>query len=309
MFFKKKLFSILTIIECVFAAAVLLILIISIAYNARKAKEDAASSAAAETEARTEKAAETRENEGATDEGSGSIFDPVNPSENATSSQTDTQTDTKTDTPDDKETDPPTEAPTKAPTEAPTLPNVTRMLTDVVFVGDSRTAGLGSNGSVSYGILSDDCICAVWGGQLTDATAKQITLIAANKKRDAAIFWYGVNDVQVNPDRDNAAAFIENYEAVIHLYTTMAPGSDVYIMSVLTTGKEEHDYYADQDKNIAKYNEALREYCIEKGYYYIDLTALPLTEDDFCEDHIHFTRNWYQKVFLPYVLPLLGIPI
>ena len=176
-----------------------------------------------------------------------------------------------------------------------------------VFVGDSRTLTLASGGTYEFRLVPDDSVCATWGGQLIDASAMENTMNAAAKQRAKAVFWYGINDVQLNPERDNEAVFIANYDKLISAYTAAAPGSAVYIVSILNTTVNEKDHYEGQEENVAKYNSALKAYCSERGYTYLDISWL-FTDDCFeAGDNIHFSKNWYEWNFIPVITEAIGI--
>lgn len=172
----------------------------------------------------------------------------------------------------------------------------------VVFVGDSRTLSLSSGGQLEYRLVPDDAVCATWGGQLNEQSAHDNAKNAALKGRRKVIFWYGINDVQLNPDRDNPICFIANYDRVIATYLSVNPDSEIFFLSVLDTSVNEKDYYEGQSENIVRYNQALSDYCTEHGYHFIDITAL-FGEDIFAEgDNIHFSKSWYEEKFLPTVI-------
>ena len=301
--FRNKTYQIIAVIEIVAVAAAILALILVLADRGKEHPPETKSQIETDAPAKQSSKEATDSSSGETEQGQ----DPQE-SESLNPQESGSQASEPSENP--SESLPPETKPSEAKSSE-TAPSETakkaRAYQDIVFIGDSRTIGLGNGGSVSYGLIPDDCISAVWGGQLTDATAKMAALTAANKHRDAAVFWYGVNDVQVNPDRDNANLFIANYDAVIRCFETINADAEIYILSVITTGKEERDYYADQDKNVAAYNAALKDYCARNGFTYIDISGLPIDKNTFVEDHIHFTENWYRLYFIPTVFPALGL--
>jgi hypothetical protein len=211
---------------------------------------------------------------------------------------------------------PPTEAPTAPPTDPPTEPTEQTQETTVspsvdyskiVFVGDSRTKTMASGGRYEFRLVPDDCVSATWGGTLYDGNAQHDVTEAVFKKRPIMVFWYGINDVQMHPERDNADIFIENYDKLLSL-TAENPDCTVYVLSVLTTTIYERDYYEGQNDNIRRYNEALSAYCASHGYVYVDITNL-LTGDEcfYPGDNIHFSEAWYRERFLPTVLRRVGL--
>lgn len=183
---------------------------------------------------------------------------------------------------------------------------------DIAFIGDSRTVYMGTKREDGFGLVPDTSIFGTYGGVLPDARKSENALSekekatlsdvreAALQGKKKAVFWYGINDVQVNPERDNVTVFLNNYKRILDLYQSICPTSKIYIVSILTTSSKEKDYYAKQEENIGAYNNALRILCNERGYIYMDITSLYGGEDSFkAGDHIHFSKLWYENVFLP----------
>lgn len=179
---------------------------------------------------------------------------------------------------------------------------------NVVFIGDSRTLSLSNGGPLAYELVPSDAVNATWGGTLTQNEAFSDALAAAQKGRQKAVFWFGINDVQLNPDRDNAETFIANYDQVIRTYTSTNPNSVIYILSVLNTSVNEKDYYEGQDRNVQEYNIAIMKYCGDNGFNYLNVEPLLTGEECFVpEDHIHFTKAWYENSFVPMIANALEL--
>lgn len=212
-------------------------------------------------------------------------------------------------------TDPPVTQPPA--TQSPVVPSETSFTpaanlssvdySRIVFVGDSRTKTMGTGGTYEFRLVPDDSISATWGGTLYDGRALEDVTEAVFKKKPIMVFWYGINDVQMHPDRDNVDVFIQNYDKLLSL-TANNPGCRVYVLSILTTTVRERDYYEGQNENIRRYNEALSQYCTAHGYTYVDISSL-LTGDEcfYPGDNIHFSEAWYLGQFLPTVLRKVGL--
>ncbi|MBR3437083.1 MAG: SGNH/GDSL hydrolase family protein [Lachnospiraceae bacterium] len=217
-------------------------------------------------------------------------------------------------------TDPPTVPTTAPPTLPPTVPSETTTAppvteppveapdySKIVFVGDSRTKTMATGGQYEFRLVPDDSVCATWGGKLYDESILQNTRAAVAKKRPIMVFWLGINDVQVHPERDNVDVFIANYDKVLSM-TADNPGCTVYVLSILTTTVRERDYYEGQNENIRRYNEALQAYCGTHGYVFVDISALFTGDECFYPgDNIHFSEEWYRTRFLPTVLRKTGL--
>ena len=180
----------------------------------------------------------------------------------------------------------------------------------IVFIGDSRTLTMAEGGTYEFRLVPEDSVEATWGGVLTDDTAFQNARLAARKHRDKAVFWYGINDVQLNPQRNDQNVFINNYLKVIDAYLSIEPDSTIYIISVLDTTVREKDYYQGQEQNIRNYNQALYRLCLDRGWYYVDVTSLLIGDECYAEgDNIHFSKAWYQERFLPFVTVFTGLNV
>jgi len=176
----------------------------------------------------------------------------------------------------------------------------------VAFIGDSRTLFLGSGQDRSVGLIPNDALFATFSGTLTGDSAFSDATAAGRAGRELAVFWFGVNDSQVDPERDNASVFLEHYRAVIDTFRAENSEAEIIILSVVGTSVTEWGYYEGQEQNIANYNEALKNFCSEQGCRFIDLGFMNTSEADFLPDGIHFTAEWYSR-FVPAVTGLLGL--
>ena len=215
-------------------------------------------------------------------------------------------------------TEPTTQSPADPATEVTTLPSTEPMsdaptvapltINDVAFIGDSRTLTMTTGGRYEFNLIPASSVFATWGGELTQDSAKQNAQAAATADRDVAIFWYGINDVQSDPEQKLAPQFVANYEAIIDLYCNINPNSKIVILSILSTSVHEKDYYEGQEENILRYNSELAALCAEKGYTYLDITELFTSDECLApDDYIHFSKDWYVHSFLPEVCSTLGI--
>jgi len=197
---------------------------------------------------------------------------------------------------------------TEPPTETAEQEKVSPDFSRVAFIGDSRTVFLGSGDERGSGLVPDDSLFATIGARLTQAVTSQNACSAGLARREKAVFWFGVNDVQLDEHRDDADMFVDHYRSVIDTYLSANAGatSEIVILSVVGTSVNEKDHYEGQEANIDKYNAALRTYCSEEGYRFLDLSVLPFGEEIFLEDHIHFTKEWY-SLFVPWLISELGI--
>lgn len=228
--------------------------------------------------------------------------------ETSSTEETSTETDTSSTEETPAETDTSSTEETSTETSSADIPSSPLTLSDVAFIGDSRTLTMASGGRYEFSLLPASSVFATWGGELTQESARTNALAAGNAGRKLAVFWYGINDVQSDPEQKYAAQFVENYVAIIDIYRNANPDSDIVILSILSTSVNEKDYYDGQEENIRTYNEGLAALCAEEGYTYLDITEL-FTGDECLApgDYIHFSKEWYEERFIPKVFGALGI--
>ncbi len=169
---------------------------------------------------------------------------------------------------------------------------------DTVFVGDSRIKSMGTGGRYEYALLKDTDIYATWAVLTTQKPAFDDAWMAGYQKRSKAVFWYGINDVQVG-DREDHEDFVRHMDDLITTFHEENNFAQIYILSVLTTTPQEKDYYEGQNENIARYNQALASYCASNGFHFVDITDLYSDADIIEGDNIHFKQEWYVNKFLP----------
>jgi len=205
--------------------------------------------------------------------------------------------------------EPTTEAPsTEAPTTLSPSTEVPLRISDVAFIGDSRTLTMATGGRLEFALIPGSSVFATWGGELHQDSAKKNALDAATADPKLAVFWYGINDVQSDPGMTLSDQFLANYRAIIDLYLANNPDSDIVILSILSTSVNEKDYYTGQEENIRLYNQKLADLCAQEDYTYLDITALFTGDECLADgDYIHFSKEWYLTKFLPTVLPQIGI--
>ena len=169
---------------------------------------------------------------------------------------------------------------------------------DTTFIGDSRTKTMGTGGRYEYALLPDSDIYATWAVLTTEKPAFDDAWMAGYQKRPKAVFWYGINDVQIG-DREDADDFVRHVEDLIITFREENETAQVYILSVLTTTPQEQDYYEGQNENIRRYNERLAAFCANNGHIFVDITDLYSDSYIIEGDNIHFKREWYTDKFLP----------
>ena len=192
-------------------------------------------------------------------------------------------------------------------TSAPPVSQGTPDYSSVTFNGDSRFSTLRSDGYPAYGLVPDSRVFALEGGRLTDEQSFFNAYYAGATGCSRAVFWYGINDVRMNPDRDNVSNFVSYYNDIITTFRSANQSAEIYILSILPLSPAAEGYYDQLDKNIRQYNERLAAYCSDWGYHYLDITSLYTGDNCLLEDHIHFTKAFYTDRLMPYLCETLGL--
>lgn len=227
----------------------------------------------------------------------GSSSEPAAPSQGSSSEATESSAPESTEQPSVTETPQPS-----SEQEARTADYST-----VAFIGDSRFFTLRSDGRPPYGLVPDSKVFAEYGGTLISPNTYNNAYLAGYSGCSKAVFWFGINDVRVDTDRDNADLFVIHYKDVIVTFRNEDPDAEIIVLSVLNTGTDDPDYYEGQDENILQYNTKMRAYCEANGYTFLDITRFFTGDDCLLDDHIHFTEAFYTDRLLPYLCEELGL--
>ena len=145
-----------------------------------------------------------------------------------------------------------------------------------VIAGDSRAEGISA-----YGVLTQASVVAQKGRSLSTA----IGMYPKNM-----FLTYGINDVVGVQSSD---AFIKLYGEVIDKVKSKLPNSNIYICSILPVTTAAANKQPNL-KNIAQWNQDLKQLCEEKGVKFIDASSI-MSEGNYEPDGIHFGVTCIKK--------------
>ena len=151
----------------------------------------------------------------------------------------------------------------------------------VVFVGDSRTAGF-----IGAGLMpASRCIvypgaCYAWYDNVRKAAAL---------KPAKVVFFGGMNDLGVYYGNDQI--FYERYSALIKYYCTLSPGSRVYVNKIIPATQAAINQFPGRAK-VNEYNARIQQMCNENGWICID-TSAGFRNEFYTGDGVHFNAPWY----------------
>lgn len=156
---------------------------------------------------------------------------------------------------------------------------------DAVIMGDSRAVGFSY-----YGFLSEEQVYAEKGALITSVRDYIEAVKAFNPGQ--IYICFGLNDLQ-SGQWPTPNSYSEQCGEIIELLRKELPQCDVYLNSILpvTEASETSDpIYS----SIAEYNDSMKQMCDEKGYHYIDNTAMAQEHIDLYEtDGLHLQSAFY----------------
>lgn len=154
-----------------------------------------------------------------------------------------------------------------------------------VIAGDSRAEGISA-----YGVLTQASVVAQKGRSLSTAVQNGDIDTAIGMYPKNMFLTYGINDVVGVQSSD---AFIKLYGEVIDKVKSKLPNSNIYVCSILPVTTAAANKQPNL-KNIAQWNQDLKQLCEEKGVKFIDASSI-ISEGNYEPDGIHFGVTCIKK--------------
>jgi lysophospholipase L1-like esterase len=181
--------------------------------------------------------------------------------------------------------------------------NVQDNFSDAVFIGDSRTEGL----QINTGLTTARFLAAK--GLKVDTALTENVIKLKNGSKGTIIdglkegtykrvyIMFGMNELGW-PYLD---VFTQRYEKLITEVKKIQPNATIYVQSILPVTKEKSDKDAIyNNKNVIKFNKAIKEMADKNGYTYLDVSS-SITDGNSClpsdssSDGIHLNKEYSQK--------------
>ncbi|MCF2568122.1 hypothetical protein I6E09_02830 [Mediterraneibacter glycyrrhizinilyticus] len=157
---------------------------------------------------------------------------------------------------------------------------------DYVIFGDSRTVGFSY-----HEFLDSQRVIADGGYTIADIATYEDRIVALNPSY--LFLCTGLNDVSIGY-WNTPEEYVTAYEEVVQELMSKLPDTDIYINSIFPAQDPAFER-SSKWLEIPDYNAALKEWCEEKGYHYIDNTQVYEEHRDLYEsDGIHFRKDFYQ---------------
>lgn len=167
---------------------------------------------------------------------------------------------------------------------------------DAAFVGDSITYTLWYTTSKDTEKLGNS-LFLVRGGTSLNGFVKRFknvyyqgvetyledAIAASGVKK--VFFMMGQNDLSYLSIEET----MENWEILLGRILEKSPGTEIYIQSLVPEWLEDNSSNAKNDK-IDQYNEELKVFCQENGYYYVEIAT-------YIEDHLNKMATIYSQDF------------
>ncbi len=172
---------------------------------------------------------------------------------------------------------------------------------DAVFIGDSRTEGLGNSGLLSgatfyayKGLMVD----TVFTKPVISDGGQKLTVVDALKKHrfGKVYIMLGVNEL----GWANENAFINGYSKLVDAIQEIEPDTQIYVQSILPVSKEKSSKGVYTNERIRLYNRLLKELCEEKSVQYLDVYQAVVDSSgnlpaDAAADGVHLKMAYCRK--------------
>ena len=214
-------------------------------------------------------------------------------------------TETPTDPPTEATTEP-TEPPTEEPTEPPTTDPFANMVdeswySNVLFVGDSRTAGLrdyARTGKAEY-FASSNLSLFNYETQTcsdTDISSQTLASLLSSKTYDKIFVNLGINEAGYP-----VSSFMGSYSELVNMIRQAQPEATIILQGVLNVSKSyagDLEYFSPE--SINKINDEIRALSNNRDIFYIDINAYFSDANGYLDhnlsvDGCHLTEEAYQE--------------
>lgn len=157
---------------------------------------------------------------------------------------------------------------------------------DYVMFGDSRTVGFSF-----HEFLDKQRVLADSGWTIANIPDHEDQMVALNPSY--LFLCTGLNDVSIGYWK-TPEEYVAAYEETMQELMAKLPDTEIYINSIFPA--QDPAFEKDEKwREIPDYNEALKAWCEEKGYHYIDNTSVYEEHSDLYDiDGIHFKKDFYQ---------------
>lgn len=164
--------------------------------------------------------------------------------------------------------------------------SVWAQFSDYAIFGDSRSVGF-----TFYEFLDSQRVMAEAGLTLADIPTYLEQMKTLNPSY--MILCTGINDVSIGY-WPTAEEYVEAYDETMNTLMKELPDTHIYVNSIFPAQDPAFDKSA-LWRNIPEYNEAVKAWCEEKGYSYIDNTQVFEEHKDLYDiDGIHFQKDFYE---------------
>ncbi len=172
---------------------------------------------------------------------------------------------------------------------------------DAVFIGDSRTEGLGNSGlmgSATFYAYKGLMVDTAFTKQVINEGGQKLTVVDALRKHKfgKVYIMLGVNELGW-PSEDT---FIKRYGKLVDEVKKIEPSSKIYVQSILPVSKAKSDKGIYTNERIRLYNRLIKEMCAQKGVKYLDVyqavaDSSGVLPEDASPDGVHLNMAYCKK--------------
>ena len=181
---------------------------------------------------------------------------------------------------------------------------------DAVFIGDSRTVGMGMFGNIksNYYAKVSLKIDTVFNSAFitTDDSDTPLTVLEALEEKPIfkkVYISFGINELGYNRN-----VFINCYKLFVDQVRERLPNAIIYVQSVFPVSEavSEKNRYGVNNEAVVEVNEAIKKMAIEKNLYYLDTYTLLADENgalpaNISSDGIHLGPGKYSVMVSEYI--------
>lgn len=172
---------------------------------------------------------------------------------------------------------------------------------DAVFIGDSRTEGLGNSGllgGATFYAYKGLMVDTVFTKQVISEGGQKLTVVDALRrhKYGKVYIMLGVNELGWASED----IFIKRYGKLVDEVKRIDPDSKVYVQSILPVSRAKSDQGIYTNERIRLYNRLMKEMCAEKGVKYLDIYSAVVNNsgalpEDAAVDGVHLNMAYCKK--------------
>lgn len=185
---------------------------------------------------------------------------------------------------------------------------------DAVFIGDSRTVGLGNYSGIKSTYYAKVSL-NIGTAMTTQFIDDQYTILEAIEKDPCykkVYLWFGLNEL----GWPSAVTFINTYKHFISQVKALLPDAEIYVQSIIPVSQKVSDTskYGVTNDNVKKCNLLLQQMCKDMQLFYLDTASAFSDENgvlpaEYSNDGIHLKASAVKQLFEYFKTHTVSLPV